>query len=1283
MPSATSTWGIAPPVRSILRSRILELRTSLEEDADRQLAAVGLGEAGSGDVPGGRSLSAEEQRLRETAAAVIARSMEAGDDYPSARTAFVREAAFTFLDRAVAFRSLEERDQLLTDGQPETLFRRDAGGGASLLWRLRQAHADLTAHELARLGYRSAGAAMTERVKLLFDPDAEHAAFFPLQATWDRVVAVLNAPEIPAETYREDEVLGWVYQYWNSAEKDQVYAKLGKGGKIETAAELSAASCLYTERYIVDYLVQNTLGALWADMHPDSRLPASWSYYVRAPEGNPPVVREAKRVRDIRLLDPACGSGHFLVRAFELFRQLYAEEGLEEPADVPALILEHNLYGIDIDRRAIQIAALALYLKSCEVAGPDFRLRKLNLVPADLDLPATPPAAFLNRFADQPDLSELATSLWAGLAGVRTFGSLLHPEREINQTFDRLRQQQRGTLWAVDAGEWAKRRRQLLSGLRQAIDAEAESPNLGRHLFGTHAGRALDLVQILSVRYDVCVTNPPYAGSGNLDEEMKRLLERDHALGKRDLYAAFILRSREFARGGGYVGMVTQQSWMFLRTFAKLRADTLRETSLRLIALLGPHAFEEIGGEVVSTAAFVLVVKAPAVGHEVRGLRLIAPATAYAKQAALGHAVRALRYRVPQASLRKIPDTPLVFWLSPTFLNWLTTPPRRVRDIAEVRQGLATADDERFLRYHWEASRIASRSKPGRWWPFVKGGGYQKWFGLNRLVVDWEDEGARIRSVINPSTGRPRSNIWMLRQTQNLFLTEGLTYTVAASGSLGMRHVQGAVFGHKGNFLPVVGDLAYGMASLLSTRTVSYLLRVVSQGIDFSNAYVSDAPIPKTLSTELREIGRTCVAIKATIVASDPTEASFRDSYAPLSSIALLHALEGWNERLVFDAYELETDDVQAVLDETGFPAGWHPLIGGYDTFPEPPEEIEIPKGLVDFLGTLERRELSAAELAALKARLRTLYEAGAGAKVADETAAVAGDGEDGAGLGARIPIPTETFIEELSTKLEIHPISVYWLLEELKGEGVVSPPLRKAELTDYVSLSLLRMLGYRWPEQDAYEATHGPILDPDLVDADGIIPLVPCGGQPTAEARVRTRLERSFGVDGDEQFLTDFRRYVGRSLDDWLQRDFFKAHSSQFKSRPVAWLFRSSAGQFQALVLYHRLSPATLQTLRAQYAGDRIARLRADQQRARERNDTAAVSDLQLAIEDVEAFRERIAAIERGDTLTDRVHCRWKDKEATGRPGPYAPDIDDGVKVNIRPFQENGLLAAKVISKW
>ncbi|MGI8552525.1 MAG: hypothetical protein ACR2PL_17310, partial [Dehalococcoidia bacterium] len=301
------------------------------------------------------------------------------------------------------------------------------------------------------------------------------------------------------------------------------------------------------------------------------------------------------------------------------------------------------------------------------------------------------------------------------------------------------------------------------------------------------------------------------------------------------------------------------------------------------------------------------------------------------------------------------------------------------------------------------------------------------------------------------------------------------------------------------------------------------------------------------------------------------------------------------------------------------------------------------------------------------------------------ETAPAAAGEEEAIALGARIPIPAETFLEEISQRLEVHPISVYWLLKEMRErEGLVSPPELKRHLEDYASISLLRLLGYRWPEQDAREREHGAILNQELVVQDGIVPLMAGAGFATAAELIQRRLEQDFGEEGAEQSLHEFRHYVGRELGDWLRRDFFKRHIQQFKQRPIAWHLTSPDGNFQVFLLYHHLSRATLARLRTQYAGTAIEGLRAEQERAGAAKNSALVTRLQLQIEDIEEFRHRLERIERGDELKDRIRCRWKDEERDGRPGPYAPDIDDGVKLNLRPFQEEGLLAVRqVIKKW
>jgi len=515
---------------------------------------------------------------------------------------------------------------------------------------------------------------------------------------------------------------------------------------------------------------------------------------------------------------------------------------------------------------------------------------------------------------------------------------------------------------------------------------------------------------------------------------------------------------------------------------------------------------------------------------------------------------------------------------------------------------------------------------------------------------------------------------------------------------------EGAIFNTSSPGIFAKSDLELLVAAAFMNASISsYVLRAIQPAAQhLGEGYVPLVPMSKTALRDETVVSmvEVCISLKQVLCQSVPTEVSFRGCDLELSRTAssrslpretlvscLLHATEAQLSALVVASLDIGERELADVASEVGSPTGAYPLVLGYDGIPEVPTDLRsIPASVIQGLSKQERRTVSTSELAQLKRRLKYLYESGGGA-TPDESlceSAVEVEESDEPSGGSR-GIPSETFLEELSRNLRVHPISLYWLLQEMyQEEGLVCPPELKRQMEDYASVSLLRLLGYRWPEQNRHEAEHGSIIDPDLVDDDGIIPLVPCGNHRTAEELIRIRLERDFGEEGAEHSLKEFRQWVGRDLGDWLRREFFKRHVQQFKQRPIAWHLVSPNRTFEAFLLYHKLSRETLQRLRAQYAGGVIERLRADQERARTRGSGDEVTQLQLQIEDVEEFRSRIEKIERGDELKYRIRCRWKGEEATGRPGPYAPDIDDGVKVNIRPFQEAGVLAVKqVIKKW
>ncbi|HXG33318.1 MAG TPA: DNA methyltransferase [Bryobacteraceae bacterium] len=1339
-----------------LRALVLELRHELEADLERRLASIGVRrERPPVPVDELPHLCREDVEARHVVDAFLkSRGQAAIQD-------FIREAAYTWANRLLALRCLEARGLI-----DEVILQKDAYGGRSLQ------HYRLARKQPERCSGEDEGlyAVLFDEFKRragelpqLFDPKAPEVALRPSVAALKRCIGLLSGTEIPKgqeaatdEVFMAPDALGWAYQFWNTEEKDQVFEKVRtqKGTKIE-GAEIIPASCIYTEPYIVKFLVQNSLGALWMGMYPDSRLSDAWEYFVHGAD-RVPVAK--KPVREITFLDPACGSGHFLIEAFELFYGMYQEEGeITEPAAICASILENNLHGIDIDGRAIQIAALALLMKAKEKA-PDFVPRRVNLAATNIHLSSDKDHldAFLRKHPEDQPLKPALLEIFRGLQHADELGSLIRIEQPVEKELRYLwgKDTERGLL-RDQAGDPEAWKRGVLARLREHFETEANAPDLSTAFFGRDAEKGLTLVDLLARRYDVVATNPPYMGSKNMAAVVKSHVEGHFQAGKRDLYAAFILRAIELAKDGGRVAMVTQQSWMFLRSFADLRSlddeklddekrddkkrddkkrkkderafrGVLRQTTIETLAHLGEHAFEDAAAAGAFVVMFVLARAAPKPEHRLTAFRLIGPKSPEEKDGLLRQAVRdgasAVSFKPQQARFLTIPQTPLCYWLRDRFFELLAG--RTLGDVASVATGLQTSDDPRFVRFTWEVlpQEWARPVRARRWVPFEKGGGYGKWFGHHWWAVDWEHNGARIKAF-------PRSFI----RNEERYFKEGWTYSYMARGSLGLRCQDGSVFGHKSpGIFP--SDDAAAVQAVANCRTASIMARAISASIQLPEGCVTQIAYPDVDSDAFAVFPATCVCLKRWLVALDATERSFAvPSHGGAESLAaaherataeaqavaaVLHALEGISEREVFAAYGIAGDDLAAVLDETGTPAGWFPLIEGYDQLPPLPEGLETPQEFLARVAAEPRTALAAAELTALKARLRALYEAGPGAKTEiEESEALPNDDEEEEEApvsGARIPIPAETFLEELSQKLEIHPITVYWLLCELRAEGVVCAAEQRRFVEDLFSVMVLRLLGHRWPRQ--MEAGESPA---PWQDRDGIIPLTEGTGEPTLLARVRARLAEDFGPDRTKAIEAEFADIVGKPLSEWLGSEFFRRHISQFRKRPVAWQIESTpeensgrrgrgrrrAPAFSCLVYYHRLDADLLPKLRSHYVGPLRARLETElsgleKMTRRTPDQDARRLELEENLAELRAFDARLERVINSGFASQTLEAiaaaepldQWTSRDGK-LPAPasreaflmqeqrYDPDLNDGIRVNIAPLQHAGLLAAPVLA--
>jgi len=1325
--ATTPDNGLSDEVKRQLKSIVLELRHLFEDDLAVGFKRLGI-DTEKGRVAEADSLSHlthDERDVRRVLDAVLAKEAAMTKDVPEAIRALLREAAYTHLNRLIGLKCLELRGHLSIDGERTEVItpRSEYADLPRYLWILRSREARLVGDPelLWRRGLQRACEVASAELGVLFDPDDPYAQVWPSHAALMHAVETLT--ELPESAFRADELLGWVYQYFQSEEKDRVFEEVRTKKKKIAWADIVPVTQLYTERYMVDFLLQNSLGARWMEMYPDSTAKEAWPYYV---EPATPHSRERQPVKEWTILDPCCGSGHFLVVAFDLLVQLYAEErALAERGVVPAdwavpeeevarMILERNLHGIDIDPRAVQLSALALYLKAKEhglVGTPT-----MNLVIADCVLQRGEHyQALLNAYSDDPAATEAIKAIWSALENVRELGSLVRIEEEVEAAVTKTRKRVAGSFADLDT-DWAVYTAELIARLRDAFGVETSSRDERLRLFGAEATKGLGLFELLSGRYDVVCTNPPYMGVGNMGPALKEYVRANYEPGRRDLYAAFVVRCWSLSSPDGHVAMVTQQSWMFLSRFEPIRRQDgplssrvfgglLQSSRIAVLAHLGARAFDELSGEIVNVALLVCQRSTPSSNWRFRVVRATDGDSGARKRDALVECtassphVSSRMFTVSQAELLSLPGGPLLYHLPDgllaTFIN-----SRRVKDALTVREGLHTSNSDRFVRFAWECAWPNAR-----WFPLAKGGGYSRWAGYEHWVVDWENNGERIKA-----TGEA------IIPSEKLYFTVGLTYSLIGQGVFSVRRLADSVFDSAGHGVFAESqEVLMVAAGVMNSHPFTLFVRSLSPTLRFNKGYVENTPVPELLGqgSSIASYSAWCIEAKAQLCSRDLTQRSFyctalegrglgSPEMWPMDDIltaALLHAVEGAIETDVAAAYELSVEDLDVVRRETGWPVGWYPLLVGYDLIPEVSSRLPAtPGGLHNHIARHERRTMLAGELEDLRARLRHAYVAGPGATDSSAERAAA-DSEDGLEVGAFIPLPPDTFLEELSREAETHPISVYWLLKELIAkEGLVCPPETKRYAEDWLSVKLLRMLGHRWPMQSQNEAAEGkPFMDPKWVDADGVVALTAGMGEEALDERFRRFFDAEFGVDKGhdvEQQLaqalgwkrgTEWGKQKPLSLERWFERDFFKRHVTQFKRRPIAWHLRSPKGTVNVIVYYQKFNRDRLALLRARYIENLRRDLAGELEAANRKGfddpaNLARIEQLEGRLADLSAFDAKLAELQEGRTREARIWCPWKTPEE--QPHGWDPDINDGVRVNIAPVQRLGLLAADVLNK-
>ena len=579
---------------------------------------------------------------------------------------------------------------------------------------------------------------------------------------------------IPEDDWKDAvQIIGWLYQYYNSEKKDDVFAALKKNVKI-TKENIPAATQLFTPDWIVRYMVENSLGRLWLEGHPDVKeqlLPTEeeqsayaagnrdpedtkWHYYLEEAEQEPEVQAQLAEIRkeytaltpdQLKVIDPCSGSGHILAYMFDVLMKIYESYGYTTREAV-ASIVENNLYGLDIDDRAAQLAYFAVMMKARQY---DRRFFSRGIQP------------HVYAIAESNHVDSFALEYFCnGDAKLKkamdTIISELHDAKEY------------GSILTVTPQDW--------SALYDRFAEITEDINMSRE---TALIELLPLVQVaeaLVQKYDAVVTNPPYMGASGMGAKLSDYVKKNYPDSKSDLFAVFIEKCGQIAKRNGYQAMITQHAWMFLSSFEKLRTKLLSVDIVNM-AHLGARAFEEIGGEVVQTTSFVFR-KSHITDYKGEYCRLIEPTSQQGKEDMFLSGEN--RYEADQSNFSKIPGSPVAYWISTKLiLNFEVN--SSVAEVAEGKVGLQTGSNDLFLRFWFELERYKvtfQADKSFKWYPYNKGGSFRRWYGNNEYVLNWEDDGHEVRAY---KGAFPRNTQYYFRA--------GLTWSDVATGLISMRQM--------------------------------------------------------------------------------------------------------------------------------------------------------------------------------------------------------------------------------------------------------------------------------------------------------------------------------------------------------------------------------------------------------------------------------------------------------------------------------------------------------------
>ena len=1022
--------------------------------------------------------------------------------------------------------------------------------------------------------------------------------------------------EIPEEDWQSIEVIGWLYQFYISEHKDAVI------GKVVKSEDIPAATQLFTPNWIVKYLVQNSLGRQWLATYPESELKGKMEYYIEPAEQPGDVIEQLKSItptsidpEQIKVLDPAAGSGHILVEVYEVLREIYLERGYRL-REIPELILTKNIYGLDIDDRAAQLAGFALMMKAREddrrifqrVEDGEVSLNVYSLQSTEgLDITKLWQALNLEGNQKQgstgglfDDMGDEPTNAFPVKVGInKEYFELL---QTLNSAF--LQAKTLGSLIQID-----NEHLQNLITLKELLQVKEKGTDPSAKQASSDLLPIVNQTIALAQKYDVVVANPPYMGNKGMNNVLKGYIWGLFPSSKNDLFAVYIERCLDFGNSNSQIGMVTPFVWMFINTYQALREKLISENVISSLIQLEYNAFAPACIPVCTftlskknipefTGSFIKL-------SDFKGEELQAPKT-----------LEAIRnkncgwfFETTLNKFQKIPSSPIAYWVDDNvfkaFENGTT-----IGAVSPVKQGLATADNERFLRFWAEVSsnktgfRLSSIKESlvseKKWFPYNKGGGFRKWYGFNEYLVNWEEDGNEIRNFSDT-----KGNIRSRAQNTEYFFKKSCTWSFISSSYFGVRYSDtGAIFDIGGSSAFPDEDLIYLLTALLCSKQVFDFMKAMNPTLNFQVGNVASIPL---LLNELT------------------------DYKSEIEDVA----------RQLIEIHKNDWNCFEQSWDFKGNPLV---TLGKANLKDALHHQIQTNKELVSEVSRLEKRlnEIFI-DVYSLNQILTPEVPISQITLSANNTYRYAKDGGDTSG---RVK-------SDLVCELTFYSIGCMMGRYSLDLDGLVYANSHNEGFKDLVT-------------DDAYKTFPS--------DDDGIVPLASedwlFGDDATARFRefIKTvwgeeHLQENLEFVAESLCLHALKPKGGESSMDTVRRyfskQFYKDHCKTYKKRPIYWLFSSGKEKaFECLVYLHRYNEGTLSRMRTEYVTPLMGKYEAQHSLLAEQKIEATTTEARRIEKELKSLDKKQAELRTFDEqLKHYAEMR------------ITLDLDDGVKANYGKF--------------